>query len=161
MPSLRRSIWVAHAWLLAALTPAAGLPHRQCVCPDGGVKWFCLRSSDDLTCCCGSICCVAGRAGADRPAPVAPCCCCQHRDRTPAGGMRETPCRKSWQPSSVVADRRTRDPGPAKVAESHALQSAIPAETERAPSGTGEPVRRSNRAPPPSDRILLFQRLLL
>jgi hypothetical protein len=160
MPSLRRSFWVAHAWLLAALTPAAGLPHRQCVCPDGGVKWFCLRSSDDPTCCCGSACCGAVRAGADRPAAAAPCCC-QHQDRAPASGLRETPCRKSWQPSSVVADRRSRDPGPAKVAEAPVLLAAIPAETEGAPAGAGEPVRRSNRAPPPSDRILLFQRLLL
>jgi hypothetical protein len=161
MPPPGRTFRVACAWLLAFLTPASGLPHRQCVCPDGGVKWFCLRPADDTGCCCGSACCVAGGAAADAPPPAAPCCCCRHHDRGPADGLRETPCRKSWQPSSVVADRRAREPGLVTIPQAPSHLADIPADPAFVPEGVCEPVRQSNRAPPPSDRNLLFQRFLL
>ncbi len=160
MSSLRRTFRVAHAWLMALLTLAGGLPHRQCVCPDGAVKWFCLDPSDDA--CRDCDCCTAGR-DEEAPASAAARPCCRHSSRSLAPGrvLRQTPCRKTWVPSSVVVDKPTRETGPAKDAQGPALLAAIPAGTGAIPDGLCQSGRPANRAPPLPDRILLLQRLLL
>jgi hypothetical protein len=177
MPSWRRTFCVVQAWLLAVLTLGTGLPHRQCTCPDGGVKWFCLRFSEDGSCCCDSACCAAGK-DAGGPPPSTPCCCdpvagaaglccCRHRDEHPADlpgpkrGLRETPCRKTWLPSTVVSDRPPREGDLAKAVSGPLLLAAVPAEEGLTPEGVCEPVRQVNRPPPLLDRLILFQRFLL
>jgi hypothetical protein len=160
MNPLRRSFRVAHAWILAVLTLAGGLPHRQCVCPDGKVKWFCVRPADEA--CCNSACCAAGRDARDAP-PAAARSCCSHQPQRPARGrmVQATPCRKTWVPSSVVVDKPTREAGPAKNTQEPSLLAAIPTDTGAVPDGVCERGRPANRAPPPSDPLILFQRLLL
>ncbi len=161
MPSLCRLFRIAHVWLLAVLMLASGLPHRQCVCPDGQVKWFCLRPANDPSCCCNSACCAACGATEDTPPTAAPCCCCRHPHQGAAGGLRETPCRKSWQPSSVVADRRAREPSLTTTPEAPALLTPVGVDTVCVPGALCAIIRQTNRPPPSLDRNLLFQRLLL
>jgi hypothetical protein len=166
MPSLRRTWSVVPAWLLAVLTLGSGLPHRQCTCPDGNVKWFCLRFSEEGSCCCNSACCAAGK-DAGVPPPSAPCCCCRHQDQPPGEtaapnrGLRETPCRKTWLPSTVVSDRSPRAGDLAKAASGPLCLPAVPPDEGPTPEDVCEPVRQVSRPPPLLDRVVLFQRLLL
>jgi hypothetical protein len=188
MPSLRRTCSVVPAWLLAVLTLGTGLPHRQCTCPDGNVKWFCLRFWEEGSCCCDSACCAAGK-DAGVPPPSTPCCCCdpvagapglsdpvagapglcgcRHQDQPPGEtpapnrGLRETPCRKTWLPSKVVSDRSPREGDLAKAASDPLSLPAVPADEGLTPEDVCEPVRQVSRPPPLLDRVVLFQRLLL
>jgi hypothetical protein len=59
------------ACLAALLTPASGVPHFVCRCPDGNVKPFCLSIPTPKSggCCCGGACCSNRGAGKR-------CCCC-------------------------------------------------------------------------------------
>jgi hypothetical protein len=94
MTCLRRLILVALVWLTAASTLLAGLPHFECLCPNGQRGSYCLGIVTNATgCCCGGSCCISGRtgcctptAGDDRGEPQqAPTCCGQQEgEDTPA-----------------------------------------------------------------------------
>ena len=64
MALLNKTLIVGQAWLTAAMTLVAGMPHFSCACPDGTVKPVCVKitihSSDS---CCAATCC----SRAERP----------------------------------------------------------------------------------------------
>lgn len=80
------------ALLMAVVMPLSGVPHFDCVCPDGRVKPFCSgRASPDTGCCCGGSCCPSAQGGkcccrAQEPSPSAPAgqSCCSHKHRLPS-----------------------------------------------------------------------------
>lgn len=85
------------AALTATMTLVAGVPHFDCLCPNGRVKQLCLTwTTAKNPCCCGGACCSAsGQAS-----------CCQRKDAksTSAGGARL--CCAAHQSSSKMASSR-------------------------------------------------------
>jgi hypothetical protein len=58
--------------LTAGMTLLTGIPHFDCVCPNGQHKPFCLSLSSANGCCCGGACC-SGSEGHK-------CCCSRSSD---------------------------------------------------------------------------------
>jgi hypothetical protein len=92
----RRTALVALVWLTAASTLLAGLPHFDCVCPDGQRKPVCFGVPDrDTGCCCGGCCCASKGQSAEGAVRAKGrdgcCCCCQKGEGTPPEGSRPTP----------------------------------------------------------------------
>jgi hypothetical protein len=109
MACLRRLTLLALVWLTAASTLLAGVPHFDCLCPDGQHSSFCLVAVSSQTgCCCGGACCATGQGDCSTKAldskkddqPRAPTCC-QHNDE----GERSLPTRKDTKsgPSQATA----------------------------------------------------------
>jgi hypothetical protein len=89
MAYLRRTALVTLVWLTAASTLLAGLPHFDCVCPNGRRKPVCFNVTDKNTgCCCGGSCCAPdGKAGegAVQGEERGGCCCRGDQDARPNG----------------------------------------------------------------------------
>src|SRR5262245_60405924 len=69
-------------WLTAIMTLVAGLPHFQCLCPDGTTKAVCVVPAPDSCCCNGGCCgkesakkcCTVSRAKSANRTNVRGCC---------------------------------------------------------------------------------------
>jgi hypothetical protein len=161
-------------WAAALLTPVAGIPHVDCVCPDGHVKLFCLSFSfQSRACCRGSGCCSSGEGGCSCCGTKAPvhethgngkACCAHARQQrgTPAGNhVAGTTCRKTL----TEAETQTVPPVTG-AAHNHATAVALaPASVPlppAAPTAAGCPLSwQSYRLPPPTDRVIAFQHLVI
>src|SRR6516165_5475830 len=97
MAYLRRTALVTLVWLTAASTLLAGLPHFDCLCPNGQRGSFCLGTATGANwCCCGGSCCVTDQGGCCPPTSgdnkgepqQAPTCCERHEgeDAPPGEG---------------------------------------------------------------------------
>jgi hypothetical protein len=80
MEYVRRTALVALVWLTAASTLVAGLPHFDCICPNGRRKPVCFNITDKKTgCCCGGSCCPPNgqaKEGTVQGKGRGGCCCC-------------------------------------------------------------------------------------
>ena len=169
---LSRAVRLSLVWAAALLTPVAGTPHVDCVCPDGHVKLFCLNFSfKSGPCCCSGSCCSPGGGGCSccgKQAPVhethghGKACCAHARQRgTPPGDhIAGTMCRKTL----AEADTQTVPPVTAAVYHASAVALApapvpLPAS---APAAAGCLLSwQSYRLPPPTDRVIAFQHLVI
>ncbi len=113
----RRTALVALTWLTAASTLVAGLPHFECVCPDGQRKPVCRGVKDAATgCCCGGSCCSSnGQSveGTVRSKSRGGCCCCcpQGEDtrRDKSGPTRDEPQGHVRQASQPAKGKKADD----------------------------------------------------
>jgi hypothetical protein len=73
------------ATVAAVMTVTAGLPHTECLCPDGRVKLFCHGTTSNPSGCC---------AGACSSSPEAKPCCCEAKKATARGSKaaKKRPC---------------------------------------------------------------------
>jgi hypothetical protein len=174
MGMLSRVVRFGLLWVAALLTPIAGTPHVDCLCPDGHIKLFCLNFSLRPTaCCCSGSCCSAGGGGCSCCAANAPvhqvhgkvkACCAHAREEgsTPAGDrLGGTPCKKTL----AEADAQTL---PRVTAAGHhhttALTPAAAAVPVLAPGPSASSCLlswQSYRLPPPTDRVIAFQHLVI
>src|SRR5262245_26246874 len=110
MSCLRRLTLVALIWLTAASTLLAGLPHFECLCPNGQRGSYCLGTATNKTgCCCGGSCCLTKQGGCCAPISgdkdgepqQAPTCCEQQdgEDTPPGEGEPQRPCCRVPPPS--------------------------------------------------------------
>lgn len=77
------------AFLMAVAMPLSGLPHFDCVCPDGHRKAFCSgRCSSDTGCCCAGSCCPSAQGGK---------CCCRVRESSQPGSAGSGCCKHKTQ----------------------------------------------------------------
>src|SRR5438552_17897173 len=80
MLTLRYVAVTGHVWLTAIMTLVAGLPHWQCLCPNGNTKSACLEiTSSAQACCCNGGCCgkqcgSAGQASFANQTETHSCC---------------------------------------------------------------------------------------
>src|SRR4051812_37058194 len=84
MEFLHRTVSVGLVWLTAATTLACGLPHVDCVCPNGQYKPFCLGVTASLTGCCCSTSPSETSADSSSKAQPKPFSCCHEGRRKPA-----------------------------------------------------------------------------
>lgn len=112
---LNRILHLAVVWSLAVGTLIAGLPHIDCLCPNGNRKLFCFGSlSDTSSCCCdnGSCCtkdrgcCGPGNHPPDRKPEHT---CCSKNAKAKPSQSSETQiqshspgCKRTWQPGKVT-----------------------------------------------------------
>lgn len=156
----------------ALLTPLAGTPHVDCLCPDGHVKLFCLNFSLRPTaCCCSGSCCSSGGGGCsccNNPASVptphgkGKACCGHVRPRgTPASNhIAGTTCKKT------LADADTQTVPPVNAAGHHHASAVAPAPAAvpllaSAPAAGCPLSWQSYRLPPPTDRVIAFRHLVI
>jgi hypothetical protein len=173
MGMLSRVVRSSLVWAAALLTPVAGTPHVDCLCPDGHVKLFCLSFSLRPTACCGGgSCCSSGGGGCSccsQPASVptrhgkGKACCGHVRQRgTPAGShLAGTTCRKTL----ADADAQTVPPLTAS-GHDHAHPVALAPAPVLLPAAAateaGCPLSwQSHHLPPPTDRVIAFQHLVI
>src|SRR5438067_5740079 len=83
MGLMGKSVRFVAGWLAAGTMLFAGIPHSDCVCPNGGHKPFCLSAPSAGGCCCGGACCSESEGNCCSPASEPPAeargCC----DREP------------------------------------------------------------------------------
>lgn len=96
-----RVVQAGFVWLAAVTTLVAGLPHFDCVCPNGTHKPFCLGVSSPRTgCCCGGSCCSSSSGGK---------CCCQAQDSSADAQANQSSCCESQRkPSSETPSKGIR-----------------------------------------------------
>jgi hypothetical protein len=76
-------------WLTAAATLVAGLPQRECVCPDGQVKSICLvLPTSPSSCCCHGSCCPGKPSREPLATKKTTSCCSAHEKATPKPSAR-------------------------------------------------------------------------
>lgn len=170
MGMLSRAVRFGLVWAAALLTPVAGTSHVDCVCADGHVKPFCLSFSlVSRPCCRGTGSCSpdGGCSCCGTKAPVrethGKACCAHARQRgTPAGNhIAGTTCRK------IPAEADTQiTPPVSAAAHDHATVVALaPASVPppaAAPAVAGCSLSwQSYRLPPPTDRVIAFQHLVI
>jgi hypothetical protein len=91
MVPMFRAIQTGFIWLTAVTTLIAGVPHFDCLCPNGRHKPFCSGIVSSHTgCCCGGSCCSSSAGKA----------CCQAEDSSP---RRQAPCCGDSQPPNADA----------------------------------------------------------
>jgi hypothetical protein len=172
MGMLSRAVRLTLVWAAALLTPVAGTPHVDCLCPDGHVKLFCLSFSLRPTaCCCGGSCCSSGggcsccnkQAPAQETHGKGKACCGHARQRgTPARNhIAGTTCRKTL----AQAETQTVPPGNTAV---HDHPTAIAPSPAAVPLPASAPATHgwqlswhSYGLPPPTDRVIAFQHLVI
>jgi hypothetical protein len=168
------------ACLAAILTPASGVSHFVCRCPNGHGKSFCLNTTAENSggCCCGGGCC--SRAGGGKR-----CCCSRgktarrarhdggaNRCRTPqarareerAGGpsFAEGPCcTKALRVAKSLAVFPKRGPAAGDVLPSGDwVAGPVPVRTPGAGSGFDVP-GLAHSPGPPVDLVTLLRRLVI
>jgi hypothetical protein len=171
MGMLSRVVRSGLVWAAALLTPVAGIPHVDCLCPDGHVKFFCLNfSSKSGPCCCGGACCspdggccCAKRSSVHATQGKGKACCHQDRTHDTASGDRlaGTTCKKT------LAEAATQTIPPATAAaHDHATVVAlaaapVPLLAPDADAGVSLLSWQSYGLPPPTDRVIAFQHLVI
>jgi hypothetical protein len=172
MAIVSRAVRLSLVWAAALLTPVAGIPHVDCLCPNGHVKLFCLNLSfKSGPCCCGGACCSPDGGG---------CCCAKHasvhatqgkgkaccaharQPGTPAGNhIAGTTCRKTL----VDGDSQTVPPTSAAASDHVTVVALAPAAVPlpaSAPAAGGCLLSwQSYGLPPPTDRVIAFQHLVI
>ena len=164
------------AALTAMMTLVAGVPHFDCLCPNGRVKQLCLTwTTAKNPCCCGGACCSANE----------PASCCQRKDTTSTSAAEAKPCCATHQSSSKMAssrhtkvaaptccDRKLAETEPAAVssvktvlAPSQLLAGHIAAFATpllfRSPAVTLRDCWQLYSLGPPTDLVVVFQHFLI
>ena len=170
---------VGVAILMAVTAPLSGVPHFDCVCPDGHRKPFCSgRPSADTGCCCGTSCCQSTREkkcccrAEGRPQPGATGSdCCGHRGKrerrpdAPAGGseiVRGGCCHLTLVPAEELGA------APAGSEAAQHLTGWLAAPLHQAEfatlvpsSGHGRPCGHDLQRPPPTDLVITLRHLTI
>jgi hypothetical protein len=122
-----RILWACHVWLTAAMTLVAGLPHFQCLCPNGRVKALCLSLAPKPSgCCCGGACCSSAQSSAGS--------CCAHNAKA-AEPQAEASC--CGQPKRQPTEKL---PGAGfHAAGTGCVKTPVRAEPRALPKGDTEP----------------------
>jgi hypothetical protein len=164
MGTIRNVVRLGLLWSAALLTPIAGTPRIDCVCPNGQVKVFCLsffvRSAD---CCCGGSCCGPRESSAGACHKGASCCSHARQQRNDPGGSRISgkPCHKtvveaklqSVPPASPASEEQ-----PTAVALALAPALLLP----DAPADRGCFLsRHASDGPPPPDLVITLQHFVI
>jgi hypothetical protein len=168
------------ACLAALLTPASGISHFVCRCPNGHLKSFCLNITTENSggCCCGGGCC--SRAGGGK------CCCCS-RGKTARCARHDGGANCCRTPQARAGEERAGGPsfdeGPCCTKALRVAQSLVvfpkrgPAADDVRPSGdwvagpvlvctpeagSGFGVPGLAHSPgPPADLVTLLRRLVI
>jgi hypothetical protein len=163
---LRRIMMVSLVWLTAATVVVAGLPHSVCACP---VKVIGLTASGCALCqpaktkkhrqgpAAAAPCCKTGQVPAEPPASPAPV-------TKPAPGetsLVAPTCVRAFVPAETFVPPQS----PTTLDQDAAPCPCVPADTSTG-GLIGLPAytlvaREAGQAPPPTDPLCLFQRLLI
>jgi hypothetical protein len=166
------------ACLAALLTPVAGTPHVDCLCPNGHVKLFCLNiTSCKSGCCCRGMCCPRTQGGkscccrkATRAAPPdkKANCCGIHQTRPgegpPGGGANgaEPPCcTKTLTGSESLALAPKRAAAPDDSYPSGDLPAALAVAHAPEAGSVFHLFALAHSPGPPADLITLHRRLVI
>jgi hypothetical protein len=164
MSYLRKTALVCVVWLTAAMTLVAGSPHFVCRCPDGSLKPYCLGFVSKAT---GSCCGGCRAAAATEYGKAKPKCCCCHQGTPPKGKLparganaQGAGCSRTLaQATFAAADSRTTV---SKDHTSHALPALdMPAVADLAFMEPGRSSGQAHCLPPPVDRVIALQHLLI
>jgi hypothetical protein len=172
MGMLSRAVRLSLVWAAALLTPIAGTPHVDCLCPNGHVKLFCLNLSLHPTACCcggscsggGGSCSGCGTQAPDHQTPGKGKACCRHArlPGAPAGNrLAGTGCKKTLAEadSQTIPQASTAVDYPAAAVP---LAPAFVPMLASAPAAGGGPLSwQSSWLPPPTDRVIAFQHLVI
>jgi hypothetical protein len=164
MGRIRNIVRVCLVWSAALMTPLAGTPHIDCLCPNGYLKRFCLSVlSGSTACCCSGSCCGQPGTSSQGHATKAACCCHgRHQRSDPAGsGIASTPCQKTLAEGKLQSVPPTKTtPQGQETAVALGLApvpafSAVPADRECVLSW------QSHCLPPPTDLVIALQHFVI
>lgn len=102
MNVIRRVVQPGVVWLTALMTLVTGLPHFDCLCPDGHHKPFCFGFCFQSTGCCVSGCCVRSEKSSPKADATETCCSCHckpkpsHTQPVPQAQLESQGCRKTF-----------------------------------------------------------------
>jgi hypothetical protein len=168
MLSIRYIAVTGHVWLTAIMTLVAGLPHWQCLCPNGTTKSARLELTAQACCgngdCCGKRCCSAGRATVAKQNETRNCCkqltaaASQKSDGQPT--MQTAGCSRSLAANDQIAvsPSKRADVYQNVLLQSPALGHSTPMLMPAAHSPT---VWETHLLVPCTDRVLTFSRLVI
>lgn len=155
MRRFRKTVLAGQVWLMAIMTLVAGLPRLQCVCPDGHIKPFCLRS------CCARAEYAPSAKIADKQQHD--CCCGKGKNKSkPAGPESRLDggrCLKTIVSPADTTDGQTETPAATEWA-SAALLSPLGI----VPCSPGTTCARAwliHSPAPPTDLLTLLQHFLI
>lgn len=159
--------------LTAVTTLIAGLPHYDCICPNGDHKPFCLsRPVQRNGCCCGGACCSSSPGGK---------CCCQGSDwgvntkkgccqdkqpslKEPRSGsaVGSLCCQKTFAQSEFVAVTSAKPAAGQAFADSLSLPLPQPALVSCGPmAGRCQFSWHNYGLPPPPDLVITLQHFVI
>jgi len=157
-------------WLTALMTLITGLPHFDCLCPNGHHKPFCLGLCSQSTgCCCAGGCCVRSEVSSSPNADTPETCCSCHHKARPSQTKQDPPaqlespgCRKTIvQPDfAIVTTARSAAVDPSDlVSPVPAFASVVegPCPFDR----NGRLAWQCYRIPPPTDLVVNLKHLLI
>jgi len=172
MDRLRKAVRVLAVWMTAGMIILAGIPHLDCVCPNGHHKPFCLGSSSEGGCCCGGACCSASDGGggccchASRQAVQVQTehqsCCGQEQGQqsedpsAPDAQLHNTGCKRTLAEAVLVAIAPAKPTVPASLPVSAELTVAL-SFSHSASCWLLWP----NFHPPPTDLVVALQHFLI
>jgi hypothetical protein len=176
MRTVRQTFRIAFLLLTTAAVVVGGLPHYRCVCANGRVKPFCLSlASGQSGCCCGGTCCSAdqggccrrpsGGPGASAESKVRHCCGQDHVARTQPPNctdqcLQGTGCRKTPTVQEYLVSASERPAG-RECNGAPSLCLPPPYVLLAAPSVTRHMGWTSHDLPPPTNRVIAFQHLVI
>jgi hypothetical protein len=165
MAMASRAVRLSLVWAAAFLTPVAGTPRIDCLCPDGHVKLFCLNFSlkPRPGCCDGNH--GAGQHALYHSNHDQGRACCRQAGQprpTPGGnGIAGTSCKKTL----AEGDTQTVPPVTAASLDHAAAALALAAVPFLASPAVAAPgcllSSPSSPLPPPTDRVIVFRHLVI
>lgn len=174
MIRLRRVLLVATVWLTTFTSFVAGIPHFDCVCPDGTRKPFCLGFQFDGSCCFQDGCSspLEATAPSTKPGPrsspetkPACCACCSRQKSTtlangllpPGPGMQRSSCHRTRVEAEPCL--RPTTPPDAKILTATVSSTVL----EQLPLLTSLrcPGQDTCHDPPPPDLVFTLGRLVI
>ncbi len=176
MKFLGSAVQVGFVCLTAVSTLIAGVPHFDCICPNGTHKAFCLGSASPRTggCCCGGSCCSSSAGGScqaqdSSPAPQGDqACCCksqpQPSSEAPATGsqVKGSCCTKTLAEGQLLTVSPTTTGAHQNLTDN--FSTPLPQPASRYPAlVVGQSLFAWHRCdlPPPPDLVLTLQHFLI
>ena len=174
MVRLRSPLLIGIVWLTAGMSFVAGLPHFDCVCPNGNHKPFCFGFGFGADGCCGRACCSSTPTTepiASQPTtePVnEACCCCCHTTRAPSHASfptleaRSAGCHKTLVQATLVVEPVSSISLDSDLARSLSLPS-VTDQSLSLSAGTGDwsVSWEPQRLPPPTDLVIALRHFVI
>lgn len=177
MTRVRRWLLTAVVWLTAATTLIGGVPHFDCVCPNGNHKPFCFGfGCGGNGCCCAGSCCscaansslVPGSSTHSAKATQSKSpCCCHKAKQPPRVGPNPSPqmqcpgCHKTLIQAELVVAPTEPNAAQLFTAEWSVIAVGIPLDLV-VPSPAGSwTVWEPHRLPPPTDLVIALRHFLI
>lgn len=167
MRLFRQALQAGLVWLTAITTLIAGVPHFDCICPNGQQKQFCAGPSGDH-CCCGDTCCSSASGCCQVPASLPdqqekPRCCSESQHlgkadlRADGKQLSSSGCTRTLAQGELAITSAKVN---AERSVSVAVFAGAPVWPEQLPTARHFSLE-AHQLPPPTDLVVSLQHFLI